>query len=104
MRNQTKFHLEQLQKTMQSLNLWQTMPPVQEAFLSEQPFFLDTMEPYEWLQWVFIPRMRALLESDAPLPSQIAISPYLEEMLKEFDDLERLLAPLLALEELLQNQ
>ena len=48
--------------------------------------------------------MRALLESDAPLPSQIAISPYLEETLKEFDDLERLLAPLLALEELLQNQ
>ena len=43
MRNQTKFHLEQLQKTMQNLNLWQTMPPVQEAFLSEQPFFLDTM-------------------------------------------------------------
>ena len=34
MRNQTKQHLEQLQITMQQLNLWQTMPPAAEAFLS----------------------------------------------------------------------
>lgn len=104
MRNQTKLHLEQLQQTMQSLNLWQTVPPAQEAFLSEEPFSLDTMAPEEWLQWVFIPRMHALLESGAPLPNQIAISPYIEEALKEFDDLATLLAPLVALEALLQNQ
>ena len=40
MRNQTKLHLEQLQITMQQLNLWQTMPPAAEAFLSEEPFSL----------------------------------------------------------------
>ncbi|BFU59705.1 MULTISPECIES: YqcC family protein [Rodentibacter] len=104
MRNQTKIHLEQLRQTMQRLNLWQAMPPAQEAFLSQEPFSLDTMAPEEWLQWVFIPRMQALLESGAPLPNQIAISPYIEEALKEFDDLTVLLAPLVALEELLQNQ
>ena len=104
MRTQTKLHLEQLQQTMQSLNLWSAMPPATEAFLSQEPFSLDTMEPQEWLQWIFIPRMYALLESGAPLPSQIAISPYIEEALKEFDDLQTLLVPLLDLEELLQNQ
>lgn len=104
MRDQTKQHLNRLQATMQRLNLWQTMPPAAEAFLSEQPFSLDTMQPEEWLQWVFIPRMYALLESGAALPNQIAISPYLEEAMKEFDDLELLLAPLIELEELLQNQ
>ncbi|OOF40311.1 MULTISPECIES: YqcC family protein [Rodentibacter] len=104
MRNQTKLHLELLQQTMQRLNLWQSVPPAQEAFLSEEPFSLDTMTPEEWLQWVFIPRMHALLESGAPLPSQIAISPYIEEALKEFDGLTLLLAPLLELEKLLQNQ
>lgn len=104
MRNQTKLHLDALQQTMQRLNLWQAMPPAQEAFLSQEPFSLDTMAPEEWLQWVFIPRMHALLESGAPLPNQIAISPYIEEVLKEFDDLAALLAPLVALEELLQNQ
>ncbi|OOF58956.1 YqcC family protein [Rodentibacter myodis] len=104
MRNQTKLHLERLQQTMQRLNLWQGVPPAAEAFLSQEPFSLDTMEPQEWLQWVFIPRMHALLESGAALPNQIAISPYIEEALKEFDDLAMLLEPLLALEELLQNQ
>ncbi|OOF42893.1 anhydro-N-acetylmuramic acid kinase [Rodentibacter rarus] len=104
MRNQTKLHLEQLQETLQRLNLWQAIPPAQEAFLSQSPFYLDTMEPQEWLQWVFIPRMHALLDSHSPLPNQIAISPYIEEALKEFDDLDLLLKPLVALEELLQNQ
>ncbi|MBF0751122.1 MULTISPECIES: YqcC family protein [Pasteurellaceae] len=104
MRNQTKFYLEQIRQTMQRLNLWQAMPPAQEAFLSQEPFFLDTMAPEEWLQWVFIPRMQALLESHSPLPNKIAISPYIEEALKEFDGLNLLLAPLVALEELLQNQ
>lgn len=104
MRNQTKLHLERLQQTMQRLNLWQSVPPAQEAFLSEEPFSLDTMAPEEWLQWVFIPRMYALLESGAPLPSQIAISPYIEEAMKEFDDLASLLVPLIALEDILQNQ
>ncbi|OOF43498.1 anhydro-N-acetylmuramic acid kinase [Rodentibacter rarus] len=104
MRNQTKLHLEQLQETLQRLNLWQAIPPAPEAFLSQSPFYLDTMEPQEWLQWVFIPRMHALLDSHSPLPNQIAISPYIEEALKEFDDLDLLLKPLVALEELLQNQ
>lgn len=103
MRTQTKFHLEQLQQTMQRLNLWQAMPPAEEAFLSVEPFSIDTMSPEEWLQWVFIPRMHALLESGAPLPNQIAISPYIEEALKEFDDLATLLEPLVALETLLKN-
>ncbi|OOF46048.1 YqcC family protein [Rodentibacter trehalosifermentans] len=104
MRNQTKRHLDELKQTLQQLDLWQAMPPAEEAFLSQSPFYLDTMEPQEWLQWVFIPRMQALLDSHSPLPSQIAISPYIEEALKEFDALEQLLKSLVALEELLQNQ
>ena len=32
MRNQTKLHLQQLQLAMQKLDLWQAVPPAQEAF------------------------------------------------------------------------
>jgi len=81
MRNQTKLHLQQLQLAMQKLDLWQAVPPSQDAFLSEEPFAIDTMSPEEWLQWIFIPRMFALLESGAELPSKIAVSPYLLEAL-----------------------
>ena len=43
MRNQTKLHLQQLQLAMQKLDLWQAVPPSQDAFLSEEPFAIDTM-------------------------------------------------------------
>ncbi|MDU5698609.1 MAG: YqcC family protein [Haemophilus parainfluenzae] len=84
MRNQTKLHLQQLQLAMQKLDLWQAVPPSQDAFLSEEPFAIDTMSPEEWLQWIFIPRM-AFKEA-------------------EEDFLVELLTPLRELEALLQNQ
>ena len=52
MRNQTKLHLQQLQLAMQKLDLWQAVPPSQDAFLSEEPFAIDTMSPEEWLQYL----------------------------------------------------
>jgi uncharacterized protein YqcC (DUF446 family) len=39
----------------------------------------------EWLQWVFIPRTRALLDSGAPLPAASAITPMAEEALRGCD-------------------
>lgn len=102
--SQTK--LAQLQQVMQELNLWSDTAPTEQAFASTEPFALDHMSPTEWLQWVFIPKMQALVESRAELPKQIAITPYLEEAMKEED--VNVLAPLLArvaeLEQLLQNQ
>ena len=77
--------------------------PCCRGVLSEEPFSIDTMSAEEWLQWVFIPRMQALLESGSALPHKIAISPYIEEAMKEFDELQQLLTPLVALEELLNN-
>ena len=71
MRNQTKLHLQQLQLAMQKLDLWQVTPPAQEAFLSQEPFAIDTMSPEEWLQWIFIPRMFALLEAAQRYPQKL---------------------------------
>ena len=50
MHQQTRLHLQHLQHTMERLALWQSVPPQEAAFLSEQPFALDTMNPTEWLQ------------------------------------------------------
>lgn len=97
-------HLQQLQQVLQQLNLWQSQPPSAEAFASTEPFAIDHMSPEQWLQWIFIPRMQALIEAEGELPSQIAISPYIEEGLKETEGLAQILSPLIALEKLLQNQ
>lgn len=83
--------LNQIEDEMLKIKLWQTTPPDADAFLSQEPFAIDTMEANEWLQWIFIPRMRALIDAKANLPQGFALHPYFEEAFKEQDDLNQLL-------------
>ncbi|PKH20054.1 hypothetical protein CIG19_19075 [Enterobacterales bacterium CwR94] len=71
-------HLLALEEALRTTNNWQSMPPHPEALNSTEPFCLDTLAPTEWLQWILLPRMRALLESGAPLPQNFALTPYYE--------------------------
>ncbi|MNP63310.1 hypothetical protein D3C76_1586930 [compost metagenome] len=68
---------------MRDLALWQLTPPQAEAFASTEPFCIDSMQAEEWLQWILLPRMHALLDANAPLPTRFAITPYFEEALKD---------------------
>ncbi|MGQ0286033.1 YqcC family protein [Pasteurellaceae bacterium 22721_9_1] len=104
MKKQTQKYLDQLQQTLQELAFWQSMPPSAEALSSTEPFAIDHLSATEWLQWIFIPRMTALCESELPLPRNMAISPYIEEALKDHEQLAKLLAPILAIEQLLQGE
>ncbi|MZI93508.1 pseudouridine synthase [Vibrio sp. CAIM 722] len=71
--------LEELEYELRRIGLWQTQVPNMAALQSEQPFALDTLEPHEWLQWIFIPQMLRLLEHDQ-VPSGFAITPYFEQV------------------------
>lgn len=51
-----------------------------------------------------LPRMHALLDAGAGLPTRFSITPYFEEALKEQEQISRLLAPLRALDELLNQE
>ncbi|WP_159565822.1 YqcC family protein [Budvicia diplopodorum] len=70
--------LADVELLMQECDLWSTVPPESAAFESCEPFCIDTMMPEEWLQWVFISRMREILENQRPLPTNMAIAPYFE--------------------------
>ncbi len=74
--------LDDLQTELDQQGLWTPQPPTPSAFDSSTPFFADTMNFSEWLQWVFIARFRAILEADHPLPGQCDIAPMAEEALK----------------------
>ncbi|KOC89115.1 YqcC family protein [Winslowiella iniecta] len=69
-------------QVMQDSGLWQSSAPDTAAFNSTEPFCLDTMLPLEWLQWVLLPRMQALLDASAPLPKNFSVTPYYEEALE----------------------
>ncbi|MHA6312471.1 MULTISPECIES: YqcC family protein [Pantoea] len=70
--------LEQVEAVLREHDLWQSTPPEASAFDSREPFCLDTLEPLQWLQWVLIPRMHALIAARHPLPKNFAVAPYYE--------------------------
>lgn len=80
---QVLHRLEAIEQLLHETGLWQSSAPDSEAFNSVEPFSVDTMTPLQWLQWIFLPRMRALLEAGAPLPEKLAIAPYYEVALEE---------------------
>ena len=95
----------EIEQLMQESTLWNPVPPALTAFDSHEPFCIDTMEPEEWLQWVFIPRMRAILESEQPLPTNIAITPYFEvSFAKRCGDFQPLIAALQNIDQVLNKE
>lgn len=103
MKAKVKQYLSDLQIAMRLHNVWDATPPSLEAMANPQPFCVETLSPTQWLQWVFIPRMNAILEANAQLPRNFAITPYLEEALKNEAYLKAICEPLLKLELLLKD-
>ena len=59
---------------------WSETPPSEQALASQQPFCVDSMAFEQWLQWVFLPRMKQMLETEAQLPSVSGIRPMAEQV------------------------
>ena len=80
---------------------WDKLEPPESALKSKSPFCFDTLKFEQWLQWIFLPRMKETLEQPSPLPAQSGILVYAEEclhkdepssadllaLIKQFDDL-----------------
>ena len=95
--------LEQIQLEMETLTLWQSTAPSQSQFQSSIPFCMDTMSFSQWLQWVYIGRLRAIIEAGGVLPAGAQVHPYAQEsfkvegirsepILKMIEQLDKLLA------------
>ncbi|MCV9879174.1 YqcC family protein [Brenneria izbisi] len=79
--NQVRQALFDLERALRDSPFWELSPPQTAAFNSVEPFCVDTMPAAQWLQWVLLPRMHALLDSAAPLPEKFSLLPYFEEAL-----------------------
>ncbi|MCC1496925.1 YqcC family protein [Alcanivorax sp. 1008] len=77
--------LDDIEIELRNLGVWSGQPPSPEAFASNVPFFADRMNFDEWLQWVLLPRFRALIEGALPLPERCQIAPMAEESLKHIE-------------------
>ena len=74
--------LGELEHTLKTLNLWQADTPNEAALASQQPFCIDTLSFPQWLQFVFLPRMGALVDAKLALPGACGIAPMAEEAVK----------------------
>ena len=76
-------HLQQLEAELQAQQLWSSSPPSATALESVMPFMYDTLKLHEWLQWVFLPRLRAVIDAKGQLPHESHIHPLAEHEWQE---------------------
>ncbi len=74
--------LSEIEKELKNLKLWSdgANRPDDKAFLSQTPFFMDTMEFHQWLEFVLIPQMIHIINHNEPLPKNVNIHPYAQEI------------------------
>lgn len=71
--------LIEIEAELRTLQRWEAESPSKEALSSLQPFCIDTLSFTQWLQFVFIPRLRFMIESRQTLPRACNILPVAEE-------------------------
>lgn len=75
--------LRELEATMRATDQWRMSQPDPGGFQSTEPFCADTMSLPQWLRFVFIVRLEALVEAEAPLPAKCEVAPALEAWLTQ---------------------
>lgn len=63
---------------MRTSALWDSNVPTARALNSLAPFCHDTLSFHQWLQWVFLPKMKRAIESETDMPSSSDIFPLAE--------------------------
>ena len=90
-----------LEMRLRESGLWELEAPSNEALASQAPFCIDTLNFTQWLQFVFVERIKLIIETRAPLPASSGLVPMAEEyfvtldsqrqdiikILQKFDDL-----------------
>ncbi len=72
-----------IEAEMRRIALWEETPPPAQALASTTPFCYDTLQFHQWIQWILLVRLRALIEQDAPLPGNSDIFPLAEHSFAE---------------------
>lgn len=94
-----------IERELRQLGWWASQPPSSAALASVEPFCVDTLDFAEWLQWIFLPRMKAIIERDAELPAASGILPMAEMVYRErVGEVSQLLAVLRDFDQLISGK
>src|SRR5215472_4730304 len=83
-------YIDQIEKEMRRIGFWQEQPLRPEQLSFKKAFAVDTMTFAQWLQFVFVPRVReAVASNNFPSSSSVGV-----QAVREFDgdpDADRLI-------------
>lgn len=92
--------IEEIEAEMKKINMWNYTPLPEEKYNFTKAFGMDTMAFSQWIQFILIPLVRQILESEGKFPnaSMVAVQAMREfdgydeagkllSLLREFDEL-----------------
>jgi uncharacterized protein YqcC (DUF446 family) len=80
-----------IERELRYMALWTDEAPSEAAMASVEPFCVDTMDFSQWLQWIFLPRMKSIIEQGAALPETSGIRSMAEVVYSETSEARPLL-------------
>ncbi|MBC7211606.1 MAG: YqcC family protein [Pseudomonas sp.] len=89
-------HLLLIERELKVQGWWSDATPSAEALASVVPFAVDSMAFEQWLQWIFLPQMKLILEHGHPLPNASGILVMAETVFVDRPEQSRELRRLLA--------
>ena len=93
-----------VERELRLSGMWSAAPPAAEALASQEPFCVDTLAFEQWLQWIFLPRMKVILEHGEALPAASGILVMAEVVYGEQPSMRGLLEALAAFDRLIGGQ
>jgi uncharacterized protein YqcC (DUF446 family) len=77
--------IDRIEAEMRAIELWQHEPLEPSRYAFNQAFAMDTMAFSQWLQFVFIPRVREIISAHGSFPSQSMVA---AQAAREYDGLQ----------------
>ena len=96
--------LDALEAELRSAYLWNAEKPSEEDLSSIEPFAVDKLSFNQWLQFIFIQRLRAICDQKGSLPEVCSISPMAEEFYQATEvDASTIIKLLASIDDLITN-
>ena len=74
--------ISEIEAEMKNLGYWVAEPLTPEAYNFNEAFAMDTMAFSQWLQFVFVPRVKQIIEEKGEFPSSSMVA---VQAIREFD-------------------
>jgi len=74
--------LDEIEEEMKRVGLWQEKPLAPEQYNFTSAFAMDTMSFDQWLQFIFVPRVRGIISAGGGFPASSSVG---AQAVREFD-------------------